>query len=82
MAVAAVSTESLRHASGAIWSGIRSHRIEDADDVVHLFGAEQCLGSAGSEVGVGRFVEAGWFYDTVGGELVDDEVDEVDLVGT
>jgi hypothetical protein len=41
-----VRTESLRHAGGAIWSSIRPHRVENADDIVHLLGAEQCLGSA------------------------------------
>ena len=54
--------------------------VEDGFDDVFLAG-EQFVGAGVVEAGEGGFVEGFGWDDAAGGELVDDEFDEADLVG-
>lgn len=45
------------------------------------FTSEESLGAASVEAAEGLFVKGGGFHEATGGELVDDEFDEADLLG-
>jgi hypothetical protein len=57
----------------------RPEAFERPEQPVELVFGEQVLGAAGGETGVGVLVDAAGFDHASFGQLVDDEVDELDL---
>jgi hypothetical protein len=57
----------------------RPEAFERLEQPVELVFGEQVLGAAGGETGVGVLVDAAGFDHASFGQLVDDEVDELDL---
>ena len=51
------------------------------EEFFDLDAGEDAVGAVGGDVGERGFVEEGGLHDTVFGEVVDDEVDELDLAG-
>src|SRR5258708_1946789 len=59
---------------------VRDDGPQYRDDRLDVSLSEYCVRSMRCTVGIGRLVEARRLHDSVGGEFVDNEVDEHDLI--
>ena len=69
-----------RPGHGHLWGGAGTYLVENGHNAVDLLVSEDHVRPLGGIVGEGGLVESRNFHDTVGGQMLHDELDEPELV--